>query len=147
MPLAGRPLTTAAAALGRKDLAGAKAAIAPAAACPVADGTTYAAHVLRADGAVREGDWATVREEPVEVVGAISTPEGDPRFATVEDQVSFFLRFPSGALANCATGYDGHKQARLSINGQTGWIDMERAFEYRGQRLHLARREGDQEQV
>ncbi len=90
---------------------------------------------------------AITGEEPVEVYGAISTPEGDPRFASVEDQVSFFLRFPSGALANCATGYDGHKQARLMINGQTGWIDMDHAFEYRGQRLRLARRQGEQEQV
>ena len=54
-------LKAAAAALSRKDLEAAQAAIAPAAACPVADGVTYAAHVLRADIAVREGDWTTAR--------------------------------------------------------------------------------------
>ena len=90
---------------------------------------------------------AITGEEPVEVFGAISTPEHDPRFATVEDQVSFFLRFPSGAIANCATGYDGHKQARLAINAQAGWCEMEHAFEYRGQRLRMARRQGDQERI
>lgn len=51
----------AAEALKRKDVAAAKAAIAPAAACPVRDGPSYAAHVLGADVASRAGDWATVR--------------------------------------------------------------------------------------
>jgi predicted dehydrogenase len=90
---------------------------------------------------------AIVGEEPEEVYAAISSPADDPRFATVEDQVSFILRFPSGVLATCATGYDGHKQAALAVNCQTGWIAMESAFEYRGQRLRVARRRGDQEEI
>lgn len=55
-------LQQAATALAHKDLATAKAAISPAAACPAVDGVTYAAHVLRADLATREGDWATARQ-------------------------------------------------------------------------------------
>ena len=61
----------AAAAVGRKDLAAAKTLIAAAAACPVRDGATYAGHVLRADIAVREGDW----------VGALSVLPADPPHA------------------------------------------------------------------
>ena len=83
----------------------------------------------------------------MEVSATITNPADDPRFAEVEDQVSFTLRFPSGAIANCATGYDGHKLARLTINGQTGWIEMQSAFEYRGQRLRIARRAGKVEEI
>ena len=43
------------------DRAAAKVAITPAAACPVKDGATYAAHVLRASIAVGEEDWVTGR--------------------------------------------------------------------------------------
>ena len=90
---------------------------------------------------------AITGEEPVEVSATITNPADDARFLEVEDQVSFTLRFPSGAVAQCATGYDGHKLAHLAINGQTGWIEMQSAFEYRGQRLRVARRVGDVEEV
>jgi len=48
-------------ALAAKDLDAARRALAPAAACPVRDGITFVAHVLRADVAVRQGDWPTAR--------------------------------------------------------------------------------------
>ncbi len=47
-------------------------------------------------------------EEPVEVYATIVNPEGDPRYAEIEETVSFMLRFPSGAIANCATSYGAH---------------------------------------
>jgi hypothetical protein len=54
-------LNAALAASKAKDVAAAKNAIAPAVACPVTDGPTYAAHVLRASLAVGEQDWLTAR--------------------------------------------------------------------------------------
>ena len=44
-----------------RDVAGAKATIEAASRCPVRDGPTYGAHVLRAELAAEEQDWATVR--------------------------------------------------------------------------------------
>jgi glucose-fructose oxidoreductase len=44
-------------------------------------------------------------EEPVAVEAMTHTTPGDPRFAEVEENVTFQLRFPSGILANCASSY------------------------------------------
>lgn len=51
-------LQTAIARADAKDAAAAKAAIAPVATCPATTVGAFSAHVLRADLAVREGDWA-----------------------------------------------------------------------------------------
>jgi hypothetical protein len=59
---AAQPLVQQAAkALDHKDFVAAKTAIDPVAACPANSAVTYAAHVLRAEIAVREEDWATAR--------------------------------------------------------------------------------------
>lgn len=54
-PALGAALT----AMRAKDEPAAAAALAKGAACPVTDGFSYAAHVLRADLAVHQGDWRT----------------------------------------------------------------------------------------
>lgn len=54
-------LRSVGAAMERKDEAAARAAIAPAAACPVTNGQTYAAHIFAADLAARRDDWGAVR--------------------------------------------------------------------------------------
>lgn len=68
----------------------------------------------------------------------IWSPAGDPRFTEVEDNVSFTLRFPSGAIANCLTSYSTHELRRLKLMGSTVWLEMENAFSYEGQRLRIA---------
>jgi predicted dehydrogenase len=86
-------------------------------------------------------------EQPADVTALVTTPADDPRFATVEDQVSFTLRFPGGPVATCVTGYDAHKLSRLIVSLQDGWIELENAFDYVGQRLRVARRVGEREQI
>ena len=81
---------------------------------------------------------AILGEEPVSVSAAIWSPPGDPRFGEVEDNVSFTLRFPSGAIANCLSSYSTHRLSRLKAMGTTGWLEMETAFDYEGQRLRVA---------
>lgn len=90
---------------------------------------------------------AIAGEEPDQISALITTPQDDPRFATVEDQVSFTLRFPGGPVATCVTGYDAHKLSRLIVSLQHGWIDLENAFDYKSQRLRIARRVGDVEEI
>ena len=81
---------------------------------------------------------AILGEEPSEVSATIWSPPGDPRFAEIENNVSFTLRFPSGVVANCLTSYGTHRLQRLKLMGTSAWLEMENAFAYEGQRLRVA---------
>jgi glucose-fructose oxidoreductase len=75
-------------------------------------------------------------EEPVEVSAIESTDRSDPRFRTVEDRVSFLLRFPSGIEANCISSYSSaHNSYR--VTGTDGWIAMDPATPYVGQAMTI----------
>ncbi len=86
-------------------------------------------------------------EEPVEVYAQIINPEGDQRYQEVEETVSFTLRFPSGVIANCVTSYGAHECKDMEIRLEKGWVSLENAFAYQGQRLYVAQRHGEGEQV
>lgn len=86
-------------------------------------------------------------EEPVEVYAQIVNLQGDARYREIEETVAFMLRFPSGAIANCASSYGAHESKDMRIRLEGGWIDIENAFEYKGQRMRVARRKGDFEAV
>jgi predicted dehydrogenase len=61
----------------------------------------------------------------------------------VEDTVSFTLRFPAGTIANCATSYSAFNSKDLRVQLERGWADLENAYAYRGQRLRVAKRQGE----
>ncbi|MGI4839583.1 MAG: Gfo/Idh/MocA family protein [Janthinobacterium lividum] len=86
-------------------------------------------------------------EEPIEVYAQVVNPQGDPRYAQVEETMSFMLRFPSGAIANCATSYGAHETKDMRLRLEKGWIEIENAFAYKGQRLRVARRKDSLESV
>lgn len=75
-------------------------------------------------------------EEPVEVSAVDSTDRNDPRFKTVEDRISFMLRFPSGIVANCVSSYSSSHNSYRVI-GTQGYIDMEPATPYQGQSMSI----------
>lgn len=78
-------------------------------------------------------------EEPTEVSAQIFSTPGDDRFAEVEENVTFTLRFPSGVLAQCATGYGSFNNKSYAVHAETGTIKMDPAFPYRGleqERVH-----------
>ena len=52
-------------------------------------------------------------EEPVEITASLTRPKNDNRFKEVEDLASFNLRFPSGTLAQCTSGYSFHESRWL----------------------------------
>jgi predicted dehydrogenase len=85
---------------------------------------------------------AYLGEEPVEVYAQMWSKPDDPRFREVEENVSFMLKFPSGVVANCFTGYDAHNAKPMRVHLERGWIDLEDAFAYRGQTMRIGRREG-----
>lgn len=93
------------------------------------------------------GVRAMLGEEPEEVYAQIVNPQGDSRYQQVEETMSFMLRFPSGAIANCATSYGAHETKDMRLRLEKGWIEIENAFAYRGQRLRIARRQDDHEAV
>ena len=84
-------------------------------------------------------------EEPVQITAQTLTDSTDPRFAEVEDRVSFQLRFPSGVLAACQSFYSAHESRRCRVLAERGWIDLDPAFAYRGQRLKTSHARGEAE--
>jgi predicted dehydrogenase len=81
-------------------------------------------------------------EEPVEVSARLTQPKDDPRFREVEDVVSFTLRFPSGVLASCQSGYSFHEQRALRVMAADGWFGLDPAFSYNNLVLQAGRRAG-----
>ncbi len=86
-------------------------------------------------------------EEPIEVSASIYSPPNDPRFRSVEDLVSFELRFPSGVLSSNASSYDAHDAKRYRIYATEGWFGLEPAFPYNGIEMQTARADGNIERV
>ena len=71
-------------------------------------------------------------EEPTEVSAQIYSTPGDDRFKEVEENVSFTLRFPSGVIAQCMSGYGSFNNKSYAVHAETGTIKMDPAFTYKG---------------
>ena len=74
-------------------------------------------------------------EEPVEVTGQLFQPKNDPRFAEVEATCQFTLRFPSGLLAVCNSGYAAHSTQLARLEGSQSWAELSPSFAYNGLKL------------
>ncbi len=81
-------------------------------------------------------------DEPSEVYAFQTPTTGDPRFAEVEESVSFMMRFPSGIWANCLTSYGAFPDKTLRLHFERGTVNMPEAFAYRGHRMEVSKREG-----
>ncbi len=71
---------------------------------------------------------------------------GRPRFAEVEENVAFALRFPSGVLANCTPSYGYATVKRYRAFGDKGYVDLAPATSYEGNRLRVGRGDGPPEE-
>ncbi len=74
-------------------------------------------------------------EEPIEVFGQTVQPKGDPRFAEVEATCSFTLRYPSGLVASCSSGYAAHRSSFARMEGAESWVQLSPSFGYTGLKL------------
>ena len=81
-------------------------------------------------------------EEPIEIMATTYRTPGDDRFKEVEESVLWQMRFPSGALANCACCYGAHQARRYRVLAETGWYGMDPAFAYEGLRMEASYAEG-----
>ena len=59
----------------------------------------------------------------------------DGRFDTVEENVSWTMKFPSGVVASCNTTYGASMNGFYRVHGSSGFLYAEPAFGYQG--LHL----------
>jgi predicted dehydrogenase len=74
-------------------------------------------------------------EEPAEVKGYSSVIDQDGRFKEVEENLSWSMKFPSGAVASCNTTYGANLTGFFRVFGSRGVIHVENAFGYDGQHL------------
>jgi len=75
-------------------------------------------------------------EEPTNFTAVIATRERSGRFSDVEQSMEWTMKLPSGIIASCGCSYGQRGPSILSINGETGYLVMEPAFNYEGVRLH-----------
>jgi predicted dehydrogenase len=74
-------------------------------------------------------------EEPEHISAYASTIDRDGRFAEVEENVSWTMRFPTGILASCLTTYGADMPGYFHVYGSKGWLRVDQAFVYEGLRL------------
>ena len=67
---------------------------------------------------------------------------GQPAFCGSRGAHQLADAFPGGIIASCATDYDVHESRRYRVNCQQGWIDLEQAYAYSGQRMTTSRAQG-----
>jgi predicted dehydrogenase len=80
-------------------------------------------------------------EEPTEVFATAIRPN-EPRFKEVDAVVTWHMRFPSGAIADCGCSFNTPDTRWFRLLGTKGVIEMENAFGYFGQQLKLKGEEG-----
>ena len=86
----------------------------------------------------------TIQEEPTEVLGMAHWGNEDPRFREVPESVSYLMRFPSGAMADCQCSFGTARSSRYRVLCTKGYIEMDPAFSYRGLKLRLAEQQSEQ---
>jgi predicted dehydrogenase len=79
-------------------------------------------------------------EEPEAFTAVATTPDKDGRFQGVEENLSWTMRFPSGAVASCSTTYGASMPGYYKVFGSKGWLEVDQ-FGYEGQHLTASYRE------
>jgi predicted dehydrogenase len=74
-------------------------------------------------------------EEPTWLSATSSVVDHDGRFQEVEENVSWAMKFPSGAVASCNTTYGANMEGFYRVHGSKGVLQVDNAFIYEG--LHL----------
>lgn len=71
-------------------------------------------------------------EEPVSLDGCTGVVDHDGRFNGIEENLSWSMKFPSGAVASCSTTYGANQPGFYRIHGTNGMVHVEPAFSYQG---------------
>jgi predicted dehydrogenase len=73
-------------------------------------------------------------EEPAAISAYSSVIDTDGRFAEVEENVAWTMKFPSGIVATCTTTYGANMEGFIRIHGSKGTLNLN-GFGYQG--IHL----------
>jgi predicted dehydrogenase len=84
-------------------------------------------------------------EEPHEIKADASVIDHDGRFETVEENVSWTMKFPSGIVAACSTTYGAGMNGYFRVYGAKGTLQMMPAFNYDG--MHLTAEIGGNQKI
>lgn len=84
-------------------------------------------------------------EEPTEVFAYQYSTPGNPLFTEVEEMVSWQMKFPSGVITSCVTDYNVHESRRYRVHCEKGWMNLDKAYAYHGQKLSTAKADGKME--
>jgi predicted dehydrogenase len=76
-------------------------------------------------------------EEPAGFTAVTSTVDQDGRFVTMEENISWTTKFPSGALATGSSTYGAQMPGYFKVFGSKGTMMMEPGFNYDGMRLRV----------
>jgi predicted dehydrogenase len=71
-------------------------------------------------------------EEPEHFASYSSVIDKDGRFADVEENLGWTMRFPSGVVASCTTTYGANMPGFVRVHGSKGMLHIEPAFSYEG---------------
>jgi glucose-fructose oxidoreductase len=82
------------------------------------------------------------RDEPTEVTG-LTANNGEKRFSEVEEMTSAILRFPQERLAILTCSFGSTKIGYYSLVGTKGHLQLENAYEYRGETKCMVTIEGE----
>jgi predicted dehydrogenase len=77
-------------------------------------------------------------EEPVKFTAVTSTIDQDGRFSTMEENISWTTKFPSGIVATGSSTYGTQMPGYFKVFGSKGWLEMGPAFNYDGLKLRAS---------
>ena len=77
-------------------------------------------------------------EEPVKFTAVTSTIDQDGRFSTMEENVSWTMKFPSGVLATGSSTYGAQMPGYFKVFASKGWMEMSSAYGYDGAKLRAS---------
>ncbi|MDF7813661.1 Gfo/Idh/MocA family oxidoreductase [Hymenobacter sp. YC55] len=80
--------------------------------------------------------------EPTEVFAYSYSTPGNPLFKEVEEHMSWQMRFPDGIIVDSITHYNTHDSRYYRVNSERGWLHLDNAYAYTGQRLQTSHAEG-----
>ena len=86
-------------------------------------------------------------EEPATISAYTYSNPNDPRFATVEENITWITKFPSGITASCNTTYGANMDGYFRVYGSKGWLEVNPAFVYEGLRLTAEYRDANSKLV
>jgi predicted dehydrogenase len=74
-------------------------------------------------------------EEPTDFSAYASVIDQDGRFTSVEENVAWSMKFPSGVVASCSTTYGAQMEGYFKVYGSKGWLECAPAFNYENPHL------------